>query len=86
MPGTIARALGELLHALDGRAELEMHGEIDGVAEVAGGGSQVVDDERQARRQCERDTDDHEREQGRERRAHQPAQRAEQRLQMPGAV
>ena len=86
MPGAIARALGDLLHALDGRAELEMHGEVDGVAEVAGGGAQVVDHERESRGQGQRHADDDEREHGGERRARQPAQRAEQRLQMPRAV
>ncbi len=82
--GPLARALGELLHALDGRAELEMNGEVDGIAEVAGGDAQVVDHQRQPGGQRQRDADDDEREQGGERRARQPAERAEQRLQMPG--
>ena len=81
-----ARALGDLLDALDGRAELEMHREVHGIAEVAGGDAQVVDHQRKARGQRQRDADHDERQQGGERRARQPAERAEQRLQMPRAV
>ncbi len=60
--------------------------EIHGIAQVAGGEAQIVDDQREAGGQGERDADHDEREQRGERRAREPAQRAEQRLQMPGAI
>ena len=63
-----------------------MDGEVDGIAQVAGGGAQVVDEQREPGGQRERDADDHQREQRGQRRARQPAQRAEQRLQMARAV
>ena len=57
-PGRSRAPLAICSHALDGRAELEMDGEVDGVAQVAGGVAQVVDDQRESGGQRQRHTDD----------------------------
>src|SRR5947208_1077787 len=82
--GALPRRLRQLLRLGERHVGLQVHRHVDGVGEVAGGELRIGDEQPQAGGQRERERDHQQRERRRQRAAREPAERAEQRLQVPG--